>query len=199
LVLRFNLLGTDSAADLVASLRIDDDDVAVDRAGRILTEALRTHSLILMGIQPRIFSHPRFCCIQGNSAHPDIVHSGIGDTGGMRADAAVTVFLTDPLCYEGGDLVIDTGYGGEIYREPAGVCVIYPASARTFVAAVTRGTRVTCEFTVQSLVRDPAHRQILYDIGCALQYHELLEGSDDADVQRLLKCRRALLHLWIEQ
>ncbi|WP_437738250.1 hypothetical protein [Sorangium sp. So ce1335] len=132
-------------------------------------------------------------------ANGGVDHAIVGGSGGIRADVGATVFLSDPSSYEGGDLVIDTGYGEELYKGRAGAVVVRPASARHRIARVTRGVRWTAELWAQSLVRNPAQREILHDIGCSLRSMELLgmDGSDGgAAVDRLRACHRNLLRLW---
>jgi PKHD-type hydroxylase len=180
-------------------LELDNDAPETGDAGRIFVEALRTHPLFVLGVQPRSFSKPvlnRFDegMRRGARVNDALIHRA----GGMRADVAVTVFLTDPACYDGGEFVIDTGYGGESYKEPAGACLVYPTSAQYSVAPVIRGSRLTGELWVQSLIRNPAQRQILYDLGCASQYFDLVEGSASPDGERLRKCQQGLLRLWAE-
>jgi len=122
----------------------------------------------------------------------------IGGGSGIRADIGVIVFLSSPDSYDGGELVLDSGYGGESIKERAGTCVVYPASACQAVGRVLRGTRWTVELWAQSLVRDPGQREILYDIGYSLHLIELFGHAREQDTEQLQKCHRNLLRLWAE-
>ena len=84
--------------------------------------------------------------------------------GRVRTDLAVTVFLSAPDTYAGGELVVDTGNGIRSFRLAAGDAVVYPASTVHHVACVTHGVRLVAALWVQSLMRDPAQREILYDL-----------------------------------
>jgi PKHD-type hydroxylase len=189
MLLRLDLLSPEVVAGLADSREV----------GKILVEALRAHPLFMLGAQPRNFSQPVLSRLDEGTGRGARVNDAIVQgPGAMRADVAVTVFLTDPACYDGGELVIDTGYGDESYKEPAGACLVYPTSARYSVAPVMRGTRLTGELCVQSLIRDPAQRQILYDLGCAFRYFELFAAELSPDLERLRRCQEGLLRLWAE-
>jgi PKHD-type hydroxylase len=79
----------------------------------------------------------------------------------FRADISVTIFLSDPASYDGGELVIQNPFGTQKVKLPAGAAVLYPSSTLHEVAEVTRGERVAAVFWMQSRVRDPAHREMI--------------------------------------
>jgi PKHD-type hydroxylase len=81
-----------------------------------------------------------------------------------RSDVAFTIFLADPTDYDGGELVIESALGAQEVKLAAGEAVVYPASSVHRVAQVTRGQRLAAIGWVQSQVRDPAQREILYDL-----------------------------------
>jgi PKHD-type hydroxylase len=82
----------------------------------------------------------------------------------IRTDIAITIFLSDPKSYEGGELVaLVDGFDGEFKLE-AGAAVAYPGNTVHHVKPVTRGTRDAAIFWVQSHVRDPARRELLWDL-----------------------------------
>ncbi len=90
-----------------------------------------------------------------------------GDTQRFRCDLAVTLFLNDPQDYQGGELVVRTPFGEQRCKFPAGDIVLYPASSLHQVAAIESGQRLVGVAWVQSMVRDPAKREILYDLANA--------------------------------
>ncbi|MGN6112762.1 MAG: Fe2+-dependent dioxygenase [Luteimonas sp.] len=82
----------------------------------------------------------------------------------VRTDVAITIFLNDPASYEGGELVAQVdGYDGEFKLE-AGAAVAYPGNTLHHVRAVASGTRDAAILWVQSQVRDPARRALLWDL-----------------------------------
>ncbi len=81
-----------------------------------------------------------------------------------RCDVTLTVFLNGPDEYDGGELVIRTAFGESRDRFEAGDAIVYPSSSLHRVAEVTRGERLVMVTWIQSLVRDPARRELLYQL-----------------------------------
>ncbi len=82
----------------------------------------------------------------------------------IRTDLSATLFLSDPLDYEGGELVVEDTYGLHKVKLPAGHMILYPASSLHYVKAVSKGQRVASFFWIQSMVRDDAKRTLLFDL-----------------------------------
>lgn len=115
----------------------------------------------------------------------------------MRIDLALTLFLTDPADYDGGELVADFSTGERTVKLPAGSAVLYPATTLHQVTEVTRGQRLAAVTWVRSLVRDVGEREILYDLKMAhLQLSKQLGKTVEIDL--ISKCHTNLLRRWIE-
>jgi PKHD-type hydroxylase len=84
-----------------------------------------------------------------------------------RSDISITIFLSEPQSYEGGELVIRTSFGEQTIKYAGGDAVMYPASSRHRVNKVTHGERLVAVTWVQSLVRDAQRREILYELSRA--------------------------------
>jgi PKHD-type hydroxylase len=171
--------------------------IAVEAATKIVA-ACGAHEAFQAAVLPAASTSPRFCRYDagmGYGAHHDVPVMGAG-ANRMRSDIAVTVSLSAADDYEGGELVIDTAGAAHAWKGNAGDCVIYPANTRHRVDPVTRGSRSVAILWVQSLVRDPAERRILFDLwtSCA----SLERGSDHAEVVRLRRCYDDLLRMWAE-
>ena len=113
-------------------------------------------------------------------------------TGRYRSDVSMTVFLNGPADYDGGELIIQTLFGESQVKLAAGDVVIYPSSSVHRIAEVTRGERLVAVSWIQSLVRDPEKRLLLYKLGKSLQEcvrsrPEAKETLDILDVYTNLK------------
>lgn len=87
----------------------------------------------------------------------------------IRTDVSGTLFLTDPDTYEGGELIIEDTYGQRSIKLPAGHLVLYPSTSLHKVNPVTKGSRISCFFWLQSLVREDSQRVILYELDQSIQ------------------------------
>ena len=88
----------------------------------------------------------------------------MGKSDRWRSDVSFTIFLSDPADYDGGELVIESTLGAQAVKVASGAALVYPSSTVHRVAEVTRGQRLAAIGWVQSQVRDPAQREILYDL-----------------------------------
>src|ERR1700722_17485448 len=87
----------------------------------------------------------------------------------VRTDLSATLFLTDPADYDGGELMVEDTYGTHKVKLAAGDLVLYSASSKHHVTPVTRGSRWSSFFWIQSMVRDKAARTMLFDLDTAVQ------------------------------
>ena len=99
-----------------------------------------------------------------------------------RSDVSVTIFLNNPEEYDGGELVIQTSFGEQQVKLPAGDAIIYPSSSIHRVAEVSRGERLVAVSWIQSLVREPEKRALLHEMNLARE--TLLQEQPDSEVTR---------------
>jgi PKHD-type hydroxylase len=116
----------------------------------------------------------------------------------IRTDLSATLFLSEPDSYEGGELVIETSFGAQAIKLPAGHLVLYPASSLHEVTPVTQGARVASFFWVQSMVRDEQARTLLYDFDQSIQALTHTLGNQNAEVVRLTGLYHNLIRRWGE-
>lgn len=116
---------------------------------------------------------------------------------GQRTDLSFTLFLSDPATYEGGGLVMDDPLEQRLIRLKAGDVVLYPSNTLHSVAPVVSGERLAVVGWITSWVRDPARREILYDLDVATQETFNALGKTPA-FDRLLKAKSNLYRMWAE-
>ena len=106
------------------------------------------------------------------------------------------LFLNEPSAYEGGELAIQLGGREILFKGAAGSAVVYPSTTLHEVRPVTSGERLVGLTFIESLVRDQAKREILYD----LNEVAALEGFNMSwdNRTRLQHARNNLMRLWRE-
>jgi PKHD-type hydroxylase len=121
----------------------------------------------------------------------------MGDAHRFRCDVACTVFLNNPTDYDGGELLVRTAFGDRTVKLPGGDAVVYPASSLHQVAPVTRGERLVAVTWIQSLVRDPAKRELLYELNLARE--KLMHDAPGADeTNQVDHAYTNLVRMWAE-
>jgi PKHD-type hydroxylase len=112
-----------------------------------------------------------------------------------RTDVSITIFLNEPGDYDGGELVISTTFGEQKVKLNAGDAVLYPSSSTHRVAEVTRGQRLVAVTWLQSTIRDPAKREILYNLSQARE--TLIQNSPGStELEQLSNSYVNLLRMW---
>ncbi len=162
-------------------------------------QSLGRHPLFQIAARPKrmsplLFSRYREGMTYGN--HVDDPVMGRGDER-LRSDLSFTLFLTGEEDYDGGELVMDTSAGEQSYKLPAGAMILYPSSTLHRVEPVTRGERLVAVGWVQSLIRDPGQREILFDLDTARR--QLFEQQGKTrEFDLLTKSLANLQRLWVE-
>ncbi len=121
------------------------------------------------------------------------VASSLGDR--YRSDLAMTIFLNSPEEYEGGELIIQTPFGEQSIKFNAGDAVLYPATTRHRVEKVTSGQRLVAITWVQSLIRDNAQRELLYQLSKTRE-KMLRKDPDSADTKCIDSTYVNLVRMW---
>jgi PKHD-type hydroxylase len=116
----------------------------------------------------------------------------------IRTDLSVTLFLSEPDEYDGGELIAEDYYGSHEVKLPAGHLVLYPASSLHMVTPITRGVRVASFFWLQSMIRDAQARSMIYDLDNAIQALVERLGRDDPEIVKLTGIYHNLIRYWAE-
>lgn len=153
----------------------------VERLDRLVMGALTRHPMYRNGALPLHAASPLYARYRPGMTYGEHLDDPVMGTGGLlyRSDVAVTVFLSEPEAYDGGELVVRTAAGEHAVKGTAGSAVLYPASTMHRVNPVRRGERLVAVTWVQSLVRDPARRELLYGLNQARE--KLLQNAPEAE------------------
>jgi PKHD-type hydroxylase len=116
----------------------------------------------------------------------------------IRTDLSVTLFLSEPEEYDGGELAIEDYYGSQRVKLPAGHLVLYPSTSLHRVTPVTRGARVSSFFWIQSMIRDPLARRMTFDMDNAIQELVRRLGRNDPEVRKLTNIYHNLIRYWAQ-
>ncbi|MEW8027298.1 MAG: Fe2+-dependent dioxygenase [Candidatus Thiodiazotropha sp.] len=164
---------------------------------RILTSAMANSAIFRSAVLPYRMADPIFARYQPGMTYGDHVDDPLMGLSGQRfrSDVSMTIFLRGPETYMGGELVVRTTFGEKQVKLPAGSAVIYPSSSLHHVAEVTGGERLVALAWIQSYVRDPAQRELLYELDQAREH--LLATAPGTETTGLVdKSYANLLRMW---
>jgi PKHD-type hydroxylase len=158
-----------AAREVKSNEQADGSDAEVAALASLVRMALDRHPTFYARVRPIRWStlmFSRYASGHRYGQHTDDA-SMIDDHGWpLRTDMSFTLFLSDPGDYEGGALRILDGTGERNFRAAAGSAVLYPTGVLHEVTPVTRGARLACVGWVQSLIRRPDQRELLFDLEC---------------------------------
>ena len=80
----------------------------------------------------------------------------------VRSDLSMTLFLSEPNSYDGGELSFHSPFAPLNIKLEAGSAVVYPTGARHSVQPVTRGVRLAAIFWIQTMFPVEAQRQAVH-------------------------------------
>jgi PKHD-type hydroxylase len=177
----------------------DDGTGVVQELQQCVMAALERNALFKMAARPKAIRPLLFSRYEAGMNYDTHVDNALmGNNGGwLRSDISLTLFLSDPETYLGGELVIESSQGEQAFKLPAGAMILYPSSTLHRVEPVTKGVRLAAVTWVQSLVRDMGDREILFDLDTALQSLFNKYGKT-VEFDLLSKSHTNLLRKWID-
>jgi PKHD-type hydroxylase len=149
-----------------ANWQADGADERVQALAKFVRAALDRHPLVQTYVRPARWSKLMFNRYGPGETYGMHVDDPVMGEGAslIRTDLSFTLFLSEPESYDGGALVIDGLDGEREVKLSAGSMVIYGTGELHRVEAVTGGERLACVGWVQSLIRRPDQREILFDL-----------------------------------
>ena len=178
-------------------------DLRSGKGGKLhdaLMAIIKSHPVVQAAARPKRFSRlliSKTKTAGGYGFHTD--NAIMGSAGSrLRSDISFTLFLSQPDEYEGGELTIDLPGAVQTLKPAAGDMVLYPSSSIHQVAPVTGGTRLACVGWIESMVRDPSQRELLFDLqNLRAELVGKLPGQS-AELLTLDKSISNLLRMWAE-
>jgi PKHD-type hydroxylase len=162
-----------------------------------VTDALKANGVFAMGVMPQRIGPPIFARYTPGMAFGTHMDNAVMGDDHLRTDVSVTVFLSDPADYDGGELVMETSGGESSYKLDAGSAIAYPSTMLHRVNEVTHGKREVAVTWVQSLIRSAERRELLFDLERARRSLFERDGKT-AEFDLLHRTASNLRRMWVE-
>jgi PKHD-type hydroxylase len=177
-----------------------DDAQILQQLNNIVMGKLVRHPTYLNGALPLRIATPFYARYGQGMTYGDHVDDpimGPGPGQQYRSDLSITVFLNPPEAYQGGELVVRTDFGDRTVKLPAGDAVMYPSSSIHHVAEVSSGERIVAVTWLQSMVREPQKRELLYELSQARE--KLLKAAPESpETKQVDRSYVNLIRMWSE-
>ncbi|MEP6653083.1 MAG: Fe2+-dependent dioxygenase [Myxococcales bacterium] len=186
-----------AAGRLKHNLQLAHTSPSAGKAAELLLSVLNQSSAFQSATWIEAMMTPMFCRYEPGMNYGDHIDGAImGEPPELvRCDVAVTICLNDAADYEGGELVIDAAGLPRVWKGNGGDCVVYPADTLHRVQPVTRGTREVAVMWIQSLVRDPGMRRILFDLRAVLEELDR-SATTGPHIETLRRSYFNLIRMW---
>lgn len=186
---------TGRAQQVKNNLQIERKPEVKKRLDQAVIGALMRSSDFLGFTFARLIVPPTFNRYDPGMYYGNHVDTPFLNNGQVRADMSITVFLSDPTTYDGGELVVISGEHEMRAKHAAGDAVVYPTTSLHRVEPVTHGTRLAAVSWIESYVPDERARNILHDLGIVKDFLERNAGqAPETDLFR--NCLFNLMRLW---
>ena len=165
----------------------------------ILNRLMKTKFFIRRSL-PKNIGRPRFNLYKDGGYYAKHADSAfMGTNPEIRTDLSMTLFLSDPDDYVGGELRLEYTSGVVMeLREPKGTVVVYPSGIMHEVLPVTEGERIAFVAWVESHISDPAKRDILAEI--TMLCEDMSERENLSDLHtRMLCIKHNMFRQWMKK
>ncbi len=181
------------------NLQLDVHSELYQAISSAILNTLKQQLLIQSAALPKHILRPMLNCYQDSGNYGNHVDSAIhtcSDTGQLiRTDVSLTLFLSNPDEYEGGELVVEDNYGMHEVKLDAGDAILYPATSLHRVEPVTSGKRIAAFTWIQSMVKDDWQRTTLFNLDMTIIKLRQQLG-DSEEVLNLTHHYHNLLRQW---
>jgi PKHD-type hydroxylase len=179
--------------------QLKSDDPQLENLCSLVKATLNKHPLFQTAVQPNIIHKILFSRYDVGMSYGLHVDNAMmaSNHRRYRSDISWTIFLSDPTTYAGGELIIEGSEGIQEFKLEVGSIVLYPSSFLHRVEPVTEGVRLAAVGWVQSLIRDPAQRDLLFDLDVVRRSLFQKDGKT-TEFDLISKTYANLLRQWAE-
>ena len=144
----------------------DPADPVGQQASQIVLAAIQRSEEARSFVWPRRIAVPQFLRYGAGMTYGAHVDAAFMSIGGqlLRSDVSCTVFINDPACYQGGELIIHLGTEAIRVRGKPGSAVFYPSTTLHQVPPVTSGERLVMITFIESQIPDQSQRDLLHTL-----------------------------------
>lgn len=175
------------AARVKANRQVSRSWPGITALDAIVEHAIRRCRSLIESVSPCAHSQPLYVRYEPGAAygpHVDAVMSGVPP---IRQDVSMTVFLSPPDAYEGGDLCLHgPGDARRTVRQAAGTAFVYPTGIVHEVMPVEKGERRAVVLWLQSYFRDPDIRDVVADLRRCVEAARRTPGGEPLPLVRVL-------------
>ncbi|MCT7986246.1 Fe2+-dependent dioxygenase [Laspinema sp. A4] len=180
------------------NVQLKGDTEVAQKVREIVQTAIAQNPLFKAAVRPKTIRPIVFSRYEPGMSYGWHTDNAImGERELVRSDVSLTLFLSDPDTYQGGELVIDTSLGEKLFKLAAGSMIVYPSTFLHQVTEVTEGIRLAAVTWVQSLVRDVQQREILFELD-TVRRSIFEEHGKTVEFDLLCKTHANLLRQWVE-
>ena len=187
-----------SAKEVKNNLQIDLADTAkLPAIQQLLNNAVKSSPFFQAAAQPKnIFPFLISKYTPGKYYGWHVDSPLMGDPS-IRTDLAMTVFLSDPSDYEGGELVIQTSAGSMAVKPAKGDAILYPCQFLHCVNEIRSGARLAAVTWIQSNIQSAEQRELLFQLN---QVHAILQQKDPhaPETNLMLQSYSNLFRMWAD-
>ena len=194
--------GRATAGKVAARVKVNEQAIMSQPSGRalqqILTPPIADNPVVKAAARPRHITSLMISKTQGGGhygLHVDNALMGKGQAQ-IRTDISFTLFLNEPSEYEGGELVVQAAGLTQTIKAPAGNLVLYPSTSIHEVKPVTSGNRIVAVGWIESHIRDPAMRELLFDMQNTRNSLSAKLPADAAELLMIDKSIANLMRMW---
>lgn len=189
---------SDNAASVKQNLQISaENNFHAQQIGQIVLQALSRNREFQSAVMPKMILPPLVSLYQPGMHYGVHVDSPLmGNQFTIRTDVGMTLFLSEPESYEGGELEVMSESGIKQFKLSAGSAVIYPTTRLHEVKPIVSGKRIAVVTWMQSAIREANQREIIHHLNQVIK--EMPADSQKENILILQQVYSNLVRMWAE-